>query len=225
MSGAKNYIGLKFGKWTVIGGPIRKQSRVLWECQCICGTVRFVYQTSLDSGKSRGCGSHKRMNLKTHGLCGTKLYMIWALMKQRCGNPKNPNYHHYGGRNIKVCEEWEKDYVPFYNWSMSHGYKEGLSIDRINVNGDYTPDNCRWTDWETQSNNKRDNVFMEYNGERHTLSEWSKASGIDYQKVRHRFAIGYPPEIVLYKGNLNTKPGFRKRLFDERISNKKLGDA
>lgn len=113
------------------------------------------------------------MKLEKHGLSKTKLYRVYVLMCQRCHATYNKQYHLYGGRGIKVCEEWRNSVKAFADWAYSHGYKEGLTIDRIDGDGDYCPDNCRWVDWKTQQNNRRNNRRIIHNGENHTLSEWA----------------------------------------------------
>ena len=117
-------------------------------------------------------------------------------MKNRCGNTADPNYKYYGGRGITVCEEWH-NFMPFYEWAMSHGYSEELTIDRKDVNGNYEPSNCRWATKKEQSNNKRTNVFITYNNQTHTLKEWSEITGIKYNTLHSRHKAGKPPEEVL----------------------------
>lgn len=99
-----------------------------------------------------------------HNMCGTRIYDIWRDMRHRCNCPGMRNYKDYGGRGIKVCEEWDSDFKVFYDWAMKNGYNDSLTIDRIDVNGDYTPDNCRWADRNTQGANKRNRGECEYIG-------------------------------------------------------------
>src|SRR5699024_6277604 len=103
-----------------------------------------------------------------------RLYKVYESMKQRCLNPNNDSYHHYGGRGITICEKWVKDYSNFYKWATSNGYRDNLTIDRIDVNGNYTPSNCRWVGWEEQSTNKRNTIRVRVNGEELTIQELSK---------------------------------------------------
>lgn len=191
--------GKKFGHWTVIkrvndrydkrGYPI-----VMWECECDCDkhTVKTIYGNALRSGKSTSCGCDKdrirenaRQLFSTHNESKTRLYKIWAYMKKRCYNTSALNYKDYGGRGITVCDEWLK-YEAFRDWALSHGYDDTLSIDRIDVNGNYKPDNCRWVDCVAQANNKRNSVRYEYNGEMHTSPEWARILGVDYKKLDYR---------------------------------------
>lgn len=122
-----------------------------------------------------------------HGMEGTRLYKIWDRMKQRCRNPNNTNYKHYGERGIEVCEDWN-DFSNFMNWSYENGYNESLSIDRIDVNGNYCPDNCRWVSQKEQNNNKRNNHYLTFGGRTLTLAEWGDATGILPATIQHRIA-------------------------------------
>lgn len=115
-----------------------------------------------------------------------KLYKKWTRMKQRTSDPNHPSYKHYGGRGIKVCSEWAEDFQKFYEWSISNGYKEGLTIDRIENNGDYEPSNCRWATYDIQANNKRSNINLAYKGETKTLTQWCKKLKLHYPTIRYR---------------------------------------
>ena len=120
-----------------------------------------------------------------HGQYGTRLYRIWANMKQRCLNSSRPDYKHYGARGVTMCDEW-LEFQNFSSWAISHGYTEGLTIDRIDVDQGYNPENCRWVDMKAQENNRRNNVFIEFNGVVHTRQEWSEITGIKYTTIRNR---------------------------------------
>jgi hypothetical protein len=133
-----------------------------WICQCECGTIKSIIGQSLLNGCSTSCGCVRKEKIigcsTKHGKCGTKLYECLKNMKKRCYNPNHPRYEHWGGRGITICDEWlneENGVLNFYNWAMTNGYQEGLSIDRINNDGNYEPSNCRWTDSYTQRMNQR----------------------------------------------------------------------
>lgn len=151
----KNLIGQKFGRWTVLEYKgVNKHHNATWLCECVCGTKRTVRSGDLMSGRSKSCGCDGT-NHRTHGQSNTRLFRIWANMKTRCYLNTKPDYKYYGGRGITICDEWKNDFQVFYDWAMCHGYREDLTIDRINVNGNYEPSNCRWVDMKTQNKNKR----------------------------------------------------------------------
>ena len=130
-------------------------------------------------------------------MTNTRLYKIYAKIKERCYYEKYPEFHLYGGRGIKMCDEWKKDFITFYNWAMENGYNEKLSIDRIDFNGDYEPSNCRWADKITQANNKRNNIRLTYNGETHTMPEWARILGLPYSTLADRHKKGKSVEEIL----------------------------
>lgn len=132
-----------------------------------------------------------------HGESRSKLYFVWNDMKSRCNDSNAKAYKHYGGRGIKVCEEWERSFVCFRNWAFKNGYKQGLTLDRKDVNKGYNPENCRWTTMKIQSNNKRNNRLITYNQETHTISEWSEITGIGKDTIRYRLNAKWPVEDVL----------------------------
>lgn len=168
-----------FGRLTVLSfdhSDIHGHS--YWLCRCDCGEHTIVMSNNLKAGTTTSCGCYRREKIREtftiHGLYNSRIYKTWISIRKRCNNKKAANYHLYGGRGIKVCDEWNDNFNTFYNWCLNHGYKEDLIIDRINNNGDYEPDNCRWVDAITQSNNKRNNRRITYNNETHTLAEWGR---------------------------------------------------
>lgn len=132
-----------------------------------------------------------------HGLYHTTLYKVWLTMKQRCDNPKSRGYKWYGEKGVKVCEEWQS-VEKFYKWAIQSGYKAGLTLDRIDNSKGYSPNNCRWITMSEQQSNKGNNHFIEYRGEQHTLTEWSKLLGIPRTTLSNRLnLLGWSVEKAL----------------------------
>ena len=205
-SNVVNMTGMVFGRLTVIERVENdNQGNARWLCQCECGNKKIVRGGSLRQGRIRSCGcllaesSKKRMTtlLTKHGLAGSKLYRVYCAMCERCEKPSCSEYHRYGGRGIKVCDEWLHDRNSFFEWAMKNGYKEGLQIDRINNDGNYEPSNCRWVTQIENCNNTSKNVFLEHNNERHTLSEWSRLLGINRSTIYSRYKAGKSPAEIL----------------------------
>ena len=138
-----------------------------------------------------------------HGMFGTRVYRIWMGMKRRCYDKNTDSYRWYGKRGVSYCKEWEK-FEPFYKWAKSNGYEDSLTIDRIDPNVGYCPENCRWVDIKTQQRNKRSNFILTYKNESHCCSEWAEILGIKYETLLSRKRRGYPVEEILFhkKGKL-----------------------
>ena len=189
--------GQKFGRWTVLGKSDKKQGKTSYLCKCSCGKIKTVTSDTLLNGHSLSCGClQKEVTSKmqtTHGMTDTRIYNIYHNMKNRCFNPKDNRYKDYGGRGIKICDEWIKEngFENFYKWSVENGYSDNLTIDRINVDGDYEPNNCRWTDNITQANNKRSCVYFTFLGVTKNLKEWCDCIGENYKKIYGRYHRGY----------------------------------
>lgn len=181
-------IGQTFGRLTVIGeGHKNKQGSYKWLCKCICGKELEVLGSKLKNGHTKSCGCIVKEGIhKTHDKTNTRIYRIYCAMKTRCYNKNVSSYKNYGGRGVKICDEWLNDFITFYNWSIENGYKDNLSIDRIDVNGNYEPNNCRWTDTYTQMNNTRKTKKYTYDGKSLTLKEWSRILNIPYTTLRSR---------------------------------------
>lgn len=204
MSKRIDLTGQRFGRLTVVKfAGYKKRSNGYnvgyWQCMCQCGRSSVVSTSHLTSGWIRSCGCLQRETAREvhikHGGQGTRLYSIWKNMISRTGIPGQRSYDYYGGRGITVCEEWKKDFEQFRNWAMRHGYQDHLTIDRIDVNGDYCQENCRWVTMKKQNNNKRNNVRISYNGETLTLAEWSEKLGIKEITLWQRiYAYGWTIE-------------------------------
>lgn len=190
----------KYGNLLVIDfeetrrGPNGKTIRY-WKCRCDCGNTTVVSAQNLRNGNTKSCGCYKakiisHTNYK-HGQKGTRLYNIWLGMKKRCYYTKHLNYKNYGERGIKVCNEWlgEHGFENFYNWSLENNYSDNLTIDRIDNNKDYCPENCRWVTWEEQQNNRRNNRRFYYNGKNLLAREWSELTGINLRTLLNRLYI------------------------------------
>ena len=137
------------------------------------------------------------MQKEQHGGRYTRLYNIWLNMKQRCSNPKASHYEYYGGKGVSVCEEWKKSFSTFRDWALSNGYEDGLTIDRIESDKDYCPENCRWVTHLQQMSNTTRNVMLTYQGETHSLSEWSRIVGVPYGTLKSRLRYGWSVERML----------------------------
>ena len=194
----RNLIGKKFGKLTVIEmcGNNGKGTHYKSKVKCECGKIYKVNDTELINGRRTGCRSCNSY-LKKHGKTNTKLFNVWQSMKQRCYYKSNKEYKNYGGRGIKMCEEWKNDFMQFYNWSINSGYKKGLTIDRIDVNGNYEPNNCRWATQLEQANNKRNNILITYKGITDTLPNWARKTGIQRSCLEYRYSHNWDIERML----------------------------
>jgi hypothetical protein len=164
-----------------------KKPVVKWECRCVCGKIVIIKSDSLLSGHTKSCGCQK---IK-HGLSNKeRLYQTWKNMRRRCFDPKNKRWNQYGGRGITICPEWN-DYSIFREWATANGYNDNLTIDRIEVNGNYCPGNCRWVDMKIQANNVSRNHIIEYQGKKMTMSEFANYLGISYSALQHRIERGW----------------------------------
>ena len=194
MSKKLNLTGQRFGRLLVIEEVIKENSNgTYWKCKCDCGNETIVKGSTLNSGHTSSCGcktreTTARRNFK-HGESNTRLYNVWKHMLARTERTTDQRYSYYGGRGIRVCEEWH-DYIAFSKWAKENGYDETLSIERIDVNGNYCPENCKWATIYEQANNKRYNVFVSYNGKEKSMAEWSRIYGINYQTLMTRYRNG-----------------------------------
>lgn len=200
--------GKRFGRLTVIGlSDERSKDRGRkFICKCDCGNMVLVRTADLNNGNTRSCGCLNRelvlSRTRKHGKTDTRIHRIWCDMRRRCYVKSRPFYDNYGGRGIIVCDEWlgADGFINFYKWSMENGYRDDLSIDRIDNDGPYAPWNCRWADELTQKNNTRANIYLTYNGETHTLAEWARIKNIRYDVLYLRIhRLGWNVEDALEK--------------------------
>lgn len=176
--------GMRFGRLTVmkVDGK-NNRGRPLWLCKCDCGNETHVERQHLIRGQTKSCGCFRKEFAKrqhtTHGLSKSinrqnRLYRIWSGIKDRCCNTNSKYWNRYGGRGIKICEEWKNNYLSFHAWALSNGYLDELTLDRINNDGNYEPSNCRWATWETQENNRSDNIIFNIEGEKISLAQLAR---------------------------------------------------
>lgn len=195
-----DFVGKTFGR-LYAQSSFRKNGFLYIHCICCCGNEKDVRSDSLFNGRTISCGCYHIdvvTDLKRkHGMSNKNIYNVWASMIQRCENENDKHFKYYGGRGIKVCPEWH-DFEVFYNWAINNGYLENLTLDRINNDGNYEPCNCRWVSKKVQANNTRRNRYIEYNGETHTIAEWSRILNIPYDKLRGRITRGWSIEKALF---------------------------
>ena len=191
---ANDLTGKKFGKLEVIGVHDTVGRKTYYVCQCDCGNVKVVRSDSLISGATKSCGCIKKEQGKTnltanhrHKMSGTRIYETWQDMKRRCYNKQNARYDRYGGRGIKVCEEWLNDFQSFYDWAINNGYSDDLTIDRIDNDGNYEPSNCRWSTVKEQCNNRSSNINITIGNATKSLMSWCEIFNVDYKKVHARY--------------------------------------
>ena len=210
MSTLQDLTNRRFGRLVVIHREADQilpsgYKNVMWKCRCDCGREIITRSKSLLHGVTQSCGCLVKDLLSQragkHYKSGTRLYAIWDSMRERCNNPNNHSYKNYGGRGITIVSEWD-DYEKFYEWAISSGYdetaKRGLcTLDRINVNGCYSPENCRWATIKKQSNNKRNTILLTYNNTTCSLSEWAEQVNIKYQTLWRRYKAGWNVEKIL----------------------------
>lgn len=184
-------IGKFFNGMEVLSEERRSHTKYFLEMKCHCGNIKSFNKSRVKKLEVRSCGCLPRTyDTKKHGDYKTKLYKNYFGIVDRCNNERNPHYHNYGGRGIKLCSEWsgENGYLNFKQWALNNGYQEGvgLSIDRINVDGNYSPDNCRYIDWASQCRNKRDMWYEYYKGEKRLVVELCEELGLKYNTVATR---------------------------------------
>ena len=216
--GSKIYmIGKVYGRLTVLEEDQRrdKSGVAQYLCKCQCGKLKIVSGSSLRKGITVSCGCYNHEVItKENPKRKRPLYRIYRAILGRCNNPNDKSYHNYGMRGIKM--EWD-GFDEFEQWSMTHGYKQGLWLDRIDNNKGYSPDNCRWATPKVQQNNKRTNIYLEIDGETKTLTEWAEYAGIKPCTLQRRIDLGWAKEELLkevdkrYSHSKQIKEGMRKK--------------
>lgn len=198
-----NLTGERFGKLVAIKTIGKnKNGGYLWQCKCDCGNEIIANVGNLKNGHTKSCGCLRadrcKMKFTKHRLEHTRLYGIWYDMRLRCYDEKNISYNRYGGRGVTICDEWKNDVKSFYDWSMANGYKDSLTIDRIDNDGNYCPENCRWVTVKEQASNRRSNILVTHNGKTQTMKEWAHEVGIPYKAVWARMQkLGWSAERAL----------------------------
>lgn len=195
----KDLSGKRFGRLYVLKLAFTKNRKSYWLCKCDCGKEKIIRSDSLIGGKSISCGCYQKEkmkeNIKPHR--NSKLYRVYYGMKERCCNENCVNYKYYGGKGVKIYYEWLNDFETFYDWATNNGYKDGLTIDRIDVNGDYSPENCRWITHKEQMSNTTANRRFEYNGENLTISELAEKYNINRNTLNYRINMGWNIEKAI----------------------------
>lgn len=197
MSKPLHLIGKRFGRLKVIERAENNRfGQTRWKCVCDCGKIIITTGNSLQRGSSTSCGCYNKEIIKKnlpdntrHHLSRTPLYRCWSLMKERCKNSKRKDWMNYGGRGISVCDEWLIS-DNFFSWALSNGYEEGKTLDRIDVNGNYCPENCRWATPKEQGRNKRNNIHVEIDGKDYVLSELAELYDLGYETLWQRYRYG-----------------------------------
>ncbi|ADY54690.1 hypothetical protein Sgly_0324 [Syntrophobotulus glycolicus DSM 8271] len=191
----KDLTGERFGKLIVLNRALSnsKSGNARWTCRCDCGSFTTVTGSKLINKHTTSCGCNKRT---ANGHSTERLFRIWNGMKRRCLNEKSDNYKWYGGRGISICSEWD-EYEAFRSWAIKAGYSDALTIDRINPNGNYTPENCKWVDIKAQANNRNNNHILKLNGETYTISQFAEKYRISYWTVVNRLKLGWDLERII----------------------------
>ena len=198
----KDITGQKFNLLTPI--RIAQRNPLKWECKCDCGNIAYVSAKNIIHGHQKSCGCLSHVGNPKHNQSRTRVYRIYAKIKRRCFVADDIAYPKYGGRGITMCDEWKNSFVAFSKWAYSNGYRDDLSIDRIDNDGNYCPENCRWANRFDQANNKGNNLKYNYEGKTQTLAQWCKEKNMNYNAVWYRLSKGWKFEDAI------TKPIIRK---------------
>lgn len=195
MPNARDLKSQRFGRLVVLydTGERSSNGQVIWRCRCNCGSEVNVIGSNLISGRTKSCGCYQRERAAeahtTYGMAQRgkwhPVYAVWDSMLQRCENPNNKYYKDYGGRGIKVCDEWH-DVRAFIDWALTNGWQRGLTLDRIDNDGNYEPGNCHWVTRKEQARNRRSNQLITFNDKTQTMAEWAEEINILYHTLKHR---------------------------------------
>jgi len=206
MSSVRDLKGQRFGRLVVLYDTgERKHRNVVWHCRCDCGNEVDVRGGDLASGNTKSCGCYNRERAAeactVHGMARHgkqhSVYWTWHNMLQRCENPNNKRYKDYGGRGITVCDEWHDPQI-FISWALASGWEKGLALDRIDNNGNYKPDNCRFVTPKENSRNKRNNHLITFDGKTQTMAQWAEEVNIPYHILKDRInKLHWPIERAL----------------------------
>lgn len=193
--------GKRFGLLVVKRRDGHANKGAWWECLCDCGNITYLDTRSLTTGHTKSCGCGKanfcRQKATKHNACYSSLYVVWFDMKRRCFDERDPAYKNYGQRGISVCKEWRESFVCFKEWAENNGYRPQLTLERIDNNGNYHPDNCKWVTMKEQSNNRRNNINITFNGQTKTLKQWSESIGLGYNTLWQRWKAGWDIPTLL----------------------------
>lgn len=190
----------RYGRLVAIKKEKSINGQNMWLFQCDCGKQKIINKYSVIRGLTNSCGCyHKEQDVlkhTTHNMSKTRLYRCWQDMKNRCYNKSRKKYQRYGARGIIVCNDWLHNFNAFKDWALSNGYKDTLTIDRIDVNGNYCPENCRWITLKEQANNTSKNIKITINGTTKNLHEWLEICNIKSGSFYYKLKKGYKPEEI-----------------------------
>ena len=195
----KDYTNNTYHRLTAVKFIERKNAQTLWEFKCKCGETKKANIFNVTRGLTKSCGCLQKETApnKTHGGTGTRLHDIWRGMKMRCYNPNVKRYNRYGGRGVTICSEWRNDFAVFRDWALANGYTDELTIDRRDNDGNYEPENCKWSTWKEQANNKGNNHPIAHKGITLNVGQWSEKYKIPCGSLLNRLRRGLSMEKAL----------------------------
>lgn len=202
---AKDKTGKRFGMLVALRPIGRRKDKIMWECVCDCGNIKAFPSSELREGGRKSCGCNQHpigiTRNRTHGLSYTRLYNIFSGMHSRCSEGEGNSKKRYYNRGIRVCDEWSGDggLQNFVEWAFQNGYEDGLTIDRIDVNGNYEPSNCRWATFKEQCNNRTTSRYITCDGVTKTMAEWADSLGLKHNTLYNRLKAGWSVEDALFK--------------------------